>query len=119
MKLLNRSEHYRDNDIPVNITLSADESNISINGTVLTLVIKDDTTGIPVTVVSKTMTMVLNSDQSITGRTKLAVADLSTLAVGSTIELEYRVKAAIPDPLVGTINLLVDKGIFFSKPALL
>ena len=118
MKLLNRSQHYRDNDIPINITFSADDPNISINGTVLTLLIKDDTTGIPLTVVTKTMTMVVNSDQTITGRTKLAVADLSTLAVGSAVELEYRVKAAIPDPLVGTINLLVDKGIFISNPAL-
>lgn len=104
---------YRDDDIAILVTLRS-TTDRSINGTTLTLVIKDSTTGTPVLVTSKTLSIVLNSDTEIRGETVLLASDLSTLSANSMVTLEYRLKVKFPTDIDRTL----ERGYFTSMPAL-
>lgn len=104
---------YRDDDIAILVILQATASE-SINGTTLTLILKDSTTGTPVSVVTKTLSIVFNSDSEIRGKTVIQAIELATLAASSTVTLEYRLKVKFP----GDIDVTLERGFFTSKPAL-
>jgi hypothetical protein len=120
MEPLINNEFYRNEDIPCRTTTTtssydANDPTTSINGTALQLIIVDGTTGTPAPLVTKTMAITYTSDSEVRGFAKLAIADLATLPVNSTVTLEYRVWATFP----GSVRNLVERGTFKSKPALL
>ena len=104
---------YRDDDIAILVTLRS-TTDRSINGTTLTLIIKDSTTGTPVLVVSKTLSIVLNSDTEIRGEAVIQASEMSTLAANSAVTLEYRLKVKFPTDIDRTL----ERGCFTSVPAL-
>lgn len=104
---------YRDDDIAVLVTLRSTTER-SINGTTVTLIVKDSTTGTPVQVVSKSVPIVFNSDGEIRGETVIQASEMTTLAANSIVTLEYRIKVKFP----ADIDRTLERGFFTSKPAL-